>query len=198
MNAPLLALAALSVLGGVVVFQLPGFLHGVTEGLVPAADAAAHGTAAAGHAAAGAEAAAHGPTALRLTDFLTWQTAVSVLAAGAGMAAAFFGFGPERFGRGWSPAWERRLTAHQNLYEGGLHALFVRGGTAFAGLLYSVVDRMVIDWLVDAAGRFVDYLAESLRLAQSGYVRGYALYMLAGAVFVVGCFMLVLQKVPWR
>jgi NADH-quinone oxidoreductase subunit L len=73
-----------------------------------------------------------------------------------------------------------------------LHLIFVRGGDALAQLLYRVVDRGLIDRAVDGVGDLVNFLAENLRTLQTGYVRNYALVMLAGAVFVVGCFMLIL------
>jgi NADH:ubiquinone oxidoreductase subunit 5 (subunit L)/multisubunit Na+/H+ antiporter MnhA subunit len=55
------------------------------------------------------------------------------------------------------------------------------------------VDR-AIDWVVNFVATVVDYFAESLRTLQTGYVRNYALVMLAGAVFVVACFMIILQQ----
>jgi hypothetical protein len=83
-----------------------------------------------------------------------------------------------------------------------MHAIFVRGGTAVSNVLYTFVDRQIIDGAVNGTGMVVDYLAESLRTLQTGYVRNYALVMLAGAVFVVACFMFILQRpnlipMPW-
>ena len=199
MNIPLIILAIGSVFGGIVVFLFPEFLHKVTAGM---GHAAAHGAgeaagaAAHGAAAAGSEGQAHGPETITVQGMLSaWQTWVSVGAAALGIMAAY-GIGVEKLSRGWSHATERALGAHQNIYEGLLHGIAVRGGNLMAGFLYQIVDRLIIDKLVDAAGGFVNMLADSLRTLQTGYVRNYALVMLAGAVFVVACFMIILQQLP--
>jgi NADH-quinone oxidoreductase subunit L len=124
----------------------------------------------------------------------TLPTVASSIAAIAGVLIAFLLFGAANFARGWSPSVERALGAHDAIYEGTLHAIFVRGGTALSNLLYQVVDKWLIDGIVNGSAWFVDYLAESLRTLQTGYVRNYALVMLAGSVFVVACFMLILQQ----
>jgi NADH-quinone oxidoreductase subunit L len=69
----------------------------------------------------------------------------------------------------------------------------VVGGTRIAELCYSILDR-AIDGIVNGVAKVVDYFAESLRTLQTGYVRNYALVMLAGAVFVVACFLIILQQ----
>lgn len=207
MNWPLIVLAVLAFFGGAVVMFLPQFIHGVTAGMVPlheAAHGAAHGAAEVAHGAAeaahGAAEAAGGlkvghpmePWSLTktFTDPLTY---VSIGAGLLGVLGAWFGFGPEKFARGWSPAGERLLDAHARIYEGLAHSVVVRGGWAFSQALYQFIDRG-IDWVVNATGTFTNYLAESLRTLQTGYVRNYALVMLAGAVFVVACFMVILQQ----
>jgi NADH-quinone oxidoreductase subunit L len=257
MNWPLKILAVASVFGGVVVFYLPGLLHGVTEATVPhtevkafqvvaqanapapsAANAPAeskpagehgtaetnapaddggiviedehgnvigsaelededdkeHGSEAGGHASAGAHAAA--PPAFSFPNFgdpNVWiPTLIGTIAGLLGIGLAW-GIGPEKFARGWSPAAERALGIHQTIYEGALHAIVVVGGTKLAELLYTFVDRL-IDGIVNGVAKVVDYFAESLRTLQTGYVRNYALVMLAGAVFVVACFLIILQN----
>lgn len=118
------------------------------------------------------------------------STIIAIVSAG----AAWFMWGPEKFARGWSPATERLFSLPMDLYEGTLHLVFVRGGDAFANVLYRIVDRGIIDRAVDGVGDFVNFLADNLRTLQTGYVRNYALVMLAGAVFVVACFMVILQN----
>lgn len=182
MQWPLVVLAVLSVFGGMLVVPfLPGWLYPVTKAMIPAAH--------------GAEAAAHGPEPFDLQKMLTsWQTWASLAAAVMGMLFAWSVYGPEKFARGWSNTAERTLGALQNAYEGFLHLVFVQGGTALSQVLYRVVDRVLIDGAVNGVAWCVDFLAESLRTLQTGYVRNYALVMLAGAVFVGACFMFILQQ----
>jgi NADH-quinone oxidoreductase subunit L len=258
MNFPLQVLAVGSVLGGVVVFLLPGFLHNVTtatvpheevkafqviaqaphantpatdhgnaptdETHVPGANAPGNAPVAPGNPPAGSEAggiviedehgnviggsggahagdAGHGAgghaAAPPIWSFpnpldpnVAIPTAFGTIAGLLGIALAWKK--SDQFARGWPASTERVLGAHQAIYEGALHAVFVKGGTRFAELLYTIVDR-TIDWLVNGVAAVVDYFAESLRTLQTGYVRNYALVMLAGAVFVVACFMIILQ-----
>ena len=186
MNFPLMALALLSLVGGWVVFQLPHALSFLTE-IGGAAAGAAHGAAEAAHAAEGGE------HELTLNSFMSWQTAVSVAAGLIGMGTAWFAFGPEKFARGWSPAQEKAFGFVQETYESFLHLVFVKGGTAFSNFLFQFVDRLVIDGAVNGMGTVTNFLADSLAGLQTGYVRNYALVMLAGAVFVGACFMWILQ-----
>ncbi len=182
MNWPLILLAIGSVLAAVVVFRLPGFIWGVTNGMVP-------------HAEAGGEHGGGYPGMWLLPSAATLMSVPTV----AGLVAALLGvglawrIGPEKFAQGWSKSADRGLSLHADAYEGVLHAVFVRGGSAFAQALYRFVDRLIIDGLVNGTAVVVDYLAESLRTLQTGYVRNYALVMLAGAVFVLGCFLFVVQ-----
>lgn len=233
MNAPLVVLALLSVVGGLVAFVLPRFIYRVTTATVPtqahsitlpAPKAAAEHAGAETHAEAGKtpseggtattpgsheasvtpehETAAGGeheaePAALEIPKFtdpnVMIPTLIGTLAGLLGIALAWFGFGPEKFARGWSPAQERFFGGFDTVYQGTLHAIFVRGGTKLSELLYTGVDR-AIDGVVNFVATVVDYFAESLRTLQTGYVRNYALVMLAGAVFVVACFMIILQQ----
>ena len=53
------------------------------------------------------------------------------------------------------------------------------------GLLWRRVDAGLIDGAVNRAGTITAALAETLRPVQTGFVRHYALVLLAGAVAVV-------------
>jgi NADH-quinone oxidoreductase subunit L len=53
---------------------------------------------------------------------------------------------------------------------------------SFAGFLKNVVDRLVIDGVVNGVGRFVNYGSRQLRLLQSGQVGSYVLLMVIGMV----------------
>jgi NADH-quinone oxidoreductase subunit L len=184
MNWPLILLAVGSALGGILLVNfLPHFLEPVTRGMVPHVEGLTHETAEGTHHAGWS-----------LTSIFTLPTLASLAAAVLGAGLAYWGFGPNKFAQGWPPATERALGALQNAYDGALHLVFVKGGTALAWVLYHVVDVQVIDRLVNLVGAGVAYLADSLRTLQTGYVRNYALVMLAGAVFVVACFMLILQQ----
>ncbi|MBM3458722.1 MAG: NADH-quinone oxidoreductase subunit L, partial [Armatimonadetes bacterium] len=203
MNAPLVVLALLSAVGGFLVKPMNGFLAPVTTEMAAKARAgsvrrpveAGHGAAAAaaaaeqGHAEgqtgshAGAE--GHGP----VPEPVLW--ALSVAAAALGIGLAFVN--QAKLAAGWSPRAEKAIGIHADLYEGGLHTIFVRWGTGFSQALYDLVDRLLIDNLVNGTGKFVEFLAESLRTLQSGYVRNYALVILIGGVFVLDCFFVILQ-----
>jgi len=53
------------------------------------------------------------------------------------------------------------------------------------GLLWKRIDAGLIDGAVNGSGRVVGWLSERLRPLQTGFVRHYALVVLAGAVAVV-------------
>ncbi|RYY56890.1 MAG: NADH-quinone oxidoreductase subunit L [Chitinophagaceae bacterium] len=61
----------------------------------------------------------------------------------------------------------------------------------FAGFLSNVVERLVIDGLVNGVGRLVNYSGRQLRLLQSGQVGSYVLLMVIGMllVFVIQFFL---------
>jgi NADH-quinone oxidoreductase subunit L len=197
MNIPLIILALGALAGGAVIFFLPQFLAPVTTDMArhaaetaqaaPGAAAGAHGAAEAAHGAAGG---AHGAASHPWTPF-TLPGIAALAAALIGLSAAWAN--TEKLQQGWSAGAERSFGLLQRIYEGFLHAVFVTAGAWLAQILFNVVDRLMIDKAVDLAGVFVNYLAESLRTLQTGYVRNYALVMLAGAVFVVACFMIILQ-----
>jgi NADH-quinone oxidoreductase subunit L len=53
---------------------------------------------------------------------------------------------------------------------------------SFAGLLKNVVERLVIDGIINGVGRFVNYGSRQFRLLQSGQVGSYVLLMVLGMV----------------
>ncbi|MDO8681962.1 MAG: NADH-quinone oxidoreductase subunit L, partial [Armatimonadota bacterium] len=63
--------------------------------------------------------------------------------------------------------------------------LFVRPGKVIALALWKWVDVKVIDGAVNGLAAAIAYSGARLRQAQTGYVRNYALAMLAGAVLVI-------------
>jgi NADH-quinone oxidoreductase subunit L len=67
----------------------------------------------------------------------------------------------------------------------GVSALVAGPGSAAAEALAERVDRGVIDGAVDGVGALFTRLAQGLRRVQTGYVRNYALAIVAGAVLVL-------------
>lgn len=66
---------------------------------------------------------------------------------------------------------------------------FIRPYREVSIFLSEIFDRQGIDGvLVDGPGRFIGRMAQSLRGAQSGFIRSYSLMFLAGVVIVLGYF----------
>ncbi|HVU54974.1 MAG TPA: NADH-quinone oxidoreductase subunit L [Puia sp.] len=70
------------------------------------------------------------------------------------------------------------------------NAIIVRPLYAISKFLNNVIEKWVIDWLVNGVGRLVQYGSRQLRLLQSGQVGGYVLLMVIGilALFLVELF----------
>jgi NADH-quinone oxidoreductase subunit L len=60
--------------------------------------------------------------------------------------------------------------------------------------LANPIDKLVIDGAVNGTGRVVAWAAGGLRRIQTGYVRNYALVLLAGVVLVVAWFALIVLQ----
>jgi NADH-quinone oxidoreductase subunit L len=85
---------------------------------------------------------------------------------------------------GWYPGLYRLLL--NKYYVDELYSLlFVRTGSWVGGLLSGAVDGFLTDGIVRGAARTVQTGALGLRRLQSGFVRDYALAMLAGVTVVV-------------
>ncbi len=85
---------------------------------------------------------------------------------------------------GWYPNLYRLLL--NKYYVDELYSLlFVRTGRWFGELLSGAVDGFITDGIVRAATRTVERGALGLRVVQTGFVRDYALAILAGATAVV-------------
>jgi NADH-quinone oxidoreductase subunit L len=81
---------------------------------------------------------------------------------------------PELLARGWR--YDESIAA----FMGGPGKAGFDGVTAF--------DRTVVDGAVNGVGSGVQWVSSKLRLAQTGYVRNYALGVAVGAVILVGLF----------
>jgi NADH-quinone oxidoreductase subunit L len=61
-------------------------------------------------------------------------------------------------------------------------AIVVRPINAFAKFLNNIVEKSIIDWIVNGIGKLVQYGSRQIRLLQSGQVGGYVLMMVIGIV----------------
>jgi NADH-quinone oxidoreductase subunit L len=83
---------------------------------------------------------------------------------------------------------EPEVLAHAWYYDETITA-FVGGPGEAAFEETAVFDRGVIDGAVNGVARIVQWSASKLRLAQTGYVRNYALGIAVGAFILVGLFL---------
>jgi len=171
MTAPLVALAALTVAGGLLIVPLAGREAPLAALLAPVLGQ---------HHAVGDPSKAAVAVA---------ATAASLL--GLGLAWLAYGRGaldPARIAR--AAPWAYRL-AWRKFYVDELYALvFVRPFRAAAPFLWRVVDDRVIDGAVNATGRAVLAAGTGARRLQTGYVRSYALFMLLGAAVIAAYLLL--------
>jgi NADH-quinone oxidoreductase subunit L len=168
MTIPLIVLAALSVLGGLV---LAG--NWIVDFLSPVTGHAVH------------EELGFPPLLL---------TAIVVLTVAAGVALAWFLIGRSEVPRE-APADVSPFTkaARADLYGDAINdVLVVNPGTDLVNALMTF-DRTVIDGVVMGQAAATGGMSMRFRLLQSGFVRSYALSVLAGAAFVV----LALLVVNW-
>ncbi len=75
-------------------------------------------------------------------------------------------------------------------FDEGLAAFFGGPGRAFASFTSRILDGRVIDGAVNGVATLVRGGGSRLRLTQTGYIRNYALGMAAGAVLLLGYFVL--------
>ena len=87
----------------------------------------------------------------------------------------------------------RRGAYKQFGYDGLLSFLGDRVGGAFSNVILYVVDRWIIDGLVNTSGYVTAGVGGMIRKIQTGYVRFYALVMLLGGVGVLGYFLYMLS-----
>ena len=175
MSWPLVVLAILSVVGGWM----------VQKGFVPGHDILGYmhfGAPEAGHPASQMPISEGGLLGLSFAAFLV------------GVIGAVTMHNSGAFVRGWSPGAENAFGLVRRSYESSLHFLVVRLGTMAADLVWSLIDVLIIDGIVNRVAWFVTVIAENLRTLQTGYVRNYALVMLAGVVFLVLCFLVFVHE----
>ncbi len=95
------------------------------------------------------------------------------------------------------------LTSQQKamnpIYQGSLNLWYIDNAFtrialgwcgAVAGFTWQIVDKGLIDGIVNFVATLTGFFSEVFRRAQTGFVRNYALVMLAGVVAIVGSFLL--------
>jgi NADH-quinone oxidoreductase subunit L len=80
------------------------------------------------------------------------------------------------------PAGFAKLLASKWYVDELYDAVVVKPLNSLAGFLKNVVEKSVIDGIVNGVGRFVQYSSRQLRLLQSGLVGNYILFMVLSVV----------------
>ncbi len=160
MTGPLIVLAALSVLGGMMLLG-----NWIVDWLLPVTGEVAH----------------HEPP---LPAIVITLIIVAVVAAG--VATAWFLVGKNEVPRvaPQNVSWATRA-ARADLYGDAINnAVVTRPGLAVAGGL-TTMDRVGVDGVVEGGSAGVGAISTVLRRMQNGYVRSYALSVLGGALLVL-------------
>jgi NADH-quinone oxidoreductase subunit L len=175
MTVPLVALAVLTVFGGVA-----GIALGAPESPLAAILAPV----------VGARAEAGGPSPLAVAVLAT-----AVALGGLGLAVLAYGPRPrlvpsrERV----RASWAGRLAGQELGFDALYGRAFVRPFRSAADFLWRTVDDGVIDGAVNAVGRSAIALGQVVRRAQTGYVRTYLLSILLGGVALAAWLLLRLR-----
>ncbi len=166
MTVPLLALAGLSIVGGALQLPFSSDLHFLEEWLHPVIGLA--------------ENEAHIDVATGTKVLLAVLAVIAGLLGIAFAARVFL----QRRARAVEPA----LLEQAWHYDAAISAFVAGPGRAgFEGA--GAFDRRIVDGAVNGTATVVRVVADRLRLAQSGYVRSYALGVAVGAVVLVGLFL---------
>lgn len=120
--------------------------------------------------------------------------ALSLIAAIGGCLAAWIYYSVVRGNKlptieGWDMAkwsWFRRSAVNQFGYDETVVSAGVEGGGALANFLWKRIDVGIVDTIVNGVGLAAQNVGRVFRVFQSGYVRSYALMMLAGAAVLIG------------
>jgi NADH-quinone oxidoreductase subunit L len=128
------------------------------------------------------------------TPALAASTEWMLMGVSAGLALIMVVFAWSRYSRDpelGEPAGFGKLLADKWYVDELYQTIIVKPLNAFAGFLNRVIEKNVIDGLVNGAGRLVQYGSRQLRYLQSGQVGGYVLLMVISIVilFVVQLFL---------
>ncbi len=91
----------------------------------------------------------------------------------------------------WNPL--RKLAGNQFGYDAAMMTLVVEGGDGLGKLLWKGFDAGFVDGIVNGIGLLATSLGKGLRVLQTGLVRGYALLMVLGGLFIMGYFVYALN-----
>ena len=167
MTAPLVVLAALSVVGGGMQLPFSKSTHWLEHWLAPVVH--------------GAEADIKGTWA---NDNKWWLLVLAILVASAGIAASI-----AVYSRGRARPIEPTVLADGWRYDSLVSAVVGGPGRA-AFQAVADADAGIVDGAVNGTGRAVLSLSGLVRRTQTGFVRGYAAIVGAGAVLVLAWFLL--------
>ncbi len=160
MTGPLVALAALSVLGGVLLLG-----DWIVEWLTPVTGHAAH----------------HEPP---LPALVITLIIVAVVAIGVATAWFLVGKRPVPSTAPSEVSWATRA-ARADLYGDAINGALVVAPTAALTRGLATIDRVGVDGIVEGGAAAAGGLSRTLRKLQNGFVRSYALSILFGALLVV-------------
>ncbi|WP_153801151.1 NADH-quinone oxidoreductase subunit L [Foetidibacter luteolus] len=161
MTIPLIILAVLSVIGGMVgVPEVLGGHHELHAFLAPVLTTETH------------HEISHS------TEYALMGISVAVAAVAIFIAVSKYSKKPEL----GEPAGFGKVLADKWYIDELYNNIIVKPLGALAGVLKNVVEKSGIDGAVNGVGRFVKYSARQLRLLQSGQVGGYILFMVLSIV----------------
>lgn len=177
---PLVALAALSIVGGLVLsggYPFSELLHWDTQ-----------------HLFRDWNAIAAAPTLLPAAEMFHADHMTEWILIGSSVLAAILGIGVMAFQhRLGIPKSDREITGLKRImgaqwgFDGAMYKTFVDFGGRFSQGFYRWFDKGVIDGLfVNGSAWTVQSFGRLFRKAQTGYVRSYALTMLLGVVVILG------------
>jgi NADH-quinone oxidoreductase subunit L len=174
MTVPLATLAVLSAVGGLVGVPIIHGANKIGEFLEPVF---AHGAGHEAHIGLGAE--------IGLMGF-----SLALALAGIALAYRWYLLDPSVPGR----LAERYRTLYRMLLNKYFvdeiyDDVFIQPTVAGSQKVYEGFDLKIIDGAVNGVGKFVRSVAAAARVVQTGYVRNYALTILAGVVLVVGYYL---------
>lgn len=126
-----------------------------------------------------------------LAEGFLMATSVAIVFAGIFLAYLFYSLKPDipkRFAK-FMPRFYRVLTMKYYVDE-IYHAIAIRPVLAISrNYLWKMVDLSAIDGSVHATGRLIHGTAAVLRQIQTGYVRGYAVWIVLGSTLVIAWFL---------
>ena len=181
MTIPLIVLGVLSVIGGWIGIphvlggsnHLEHFLHPVFANAEKITHAAEHG---------------HHSAAL---EYLLMVISLSVAATGIGLAYLFYLKRPELAGRLKDSVLSLYTLIFNKYYVDEIYnAIIIQPLAKLADFSWKVIDVGIIDGTANGLADLSRWGSERLRKIQSGYVQGYAVSLLLGAVMIVGYFLM--------